>query len=76
VVLDGTDLGPPIVRRPVKPGPHQLRIDPLSGPGASATLGAGAIDQQVDVPEGKKLVLTFDLASGQLQQVVGELPAP
>ena len=66
VVLDGTDLGTPIVRKPAKPGAHQLRIEP-SGPGASP------IEQQVELQSGKKLVLTFDLASGKLTQVVGEL---
>jgi hypothetical protein len=59
------------VRRAVKPGLHSLRIEPLGNAG-----GGASIDQQVDVPEGKKLILTFDLGSGQLQRVVGELPGP
>jgi hypothetical protein len=69
VVLDGTDLGLPIVRQSVKAGAHHVRIDP-SAP------GTGAIDEQVEVPAGKKLVLTFDLAAGRLNKVVGELPGP
>src|SRR4029079_7027008 len=67
VVLDGADLGTPIVRKPAKPGAHQLRIEPSGS-------GAAAIDQQVELTPGTKLVLTFDLASGKLTQV--ELPAP
>ncbi|HEV8240927.1 MAG TPA: serine/threonine-protein kinase [Thermoanaerobaculia bacterium] len=69
VVLDGADLGNPIVRKPAKPGSHQLRIEPSGA-------GAAAIDQQVELRAGTRLVLTFDLASGKVTQVVGELPAP
>ena len=69
VVLDGADLGTPIVRKPAKPGTHQLRIEPSGA-------GAAAIDQQVELRAGTRLVLTFDLASGKVTQVVGELPAP
>ena len=69
VLLDGADLGTPIVRRPAKAGTHRLRIEP-------GTPGPSAIDEQVELAAGKKLVLTFDLASGRLVQVVGELPTP
>ncbi|HXT52380.1 MAG TPA: serine/threonine-protein kinase [Thermoanaerobaculia bacterium] len=69
VTLDGTELGTGIVRRKAKPGAHRLRIEPNS-PGGSA------IDQQIELPAGRKLVITFDLASGRLTQVQGDLPAP
>jgi hypothetical protein len=46
-----------------------MRVEP-------STAGTTAIEQPVEVPAGKKLVLTFDLAAGRLQQVVGEPPAP
>ena len=69
VAIDGADHGAGIVRYRTKAGAHQVRIEP-------STPGAGAIDQQVELPPGKKLVLTFDLGSGRLQQFVGELPAP
>jgi hypothetical protein len=68
VVLDG--VGPPIVRHRARPGGHRVRIDPLSG------AGVGIPEQQVELPPGKKLVVTFDLASGRLQAVPAELPAP
>jgi len=60
VLLDGNDLGPPIVRRTVSAGRHSLRIEP-------GTAGAAAIEQQVQVPSGGKLIVTFDLTSHQLQ---------
>jgi len=69
VMLDGADLGTPIVRRKAKPGTHQLRIEPASP-------GANAIDQQIELPAGRKLVLTFDLAAGRITQVLGDIPAP
>ena len=69
VVLDGADLGTPIVRKQAKPGAHQLRIEPSSP-------AAGAIEQQVEVQAGKKLIVTFDLSSGRVTSVVGDLPAP
>ncbi|HET9768828.1 MAG TPA: hypothetical protein VFS60_18435, partial [Thermoanaerobaculia bacterium] len=69
VVLDGADLGTPIVRKQAKPGAHTLRIEPSSP-------AAGPIEQQVEVQPGKKLIVTFDLSSGRVTAVVGELPAP
>jgi serine/threonine protein kinase len=69
VVLDGADLGTPIVRQQAKPGAHTLRIEPSSP-------AAGPIEQQVEVQPGKKLIVTFDLSSGRVTAVVGELPAP
>ena len=70
VVLDSTPLGSSIVRRAVKPGPHVLRVEPLGA------MEAAAIEQSVLVPEGGKLVLTYDLASGRVQTKVGDLPTP
>ncbi len=72
VLLDGVDLGPPIVRRVVKPGLHQLRIDPLVAADAVGT----PLATEVQVEPGRKLVLTFDLTSRQWSSKVGELPAP
>jgi serine/threonine-protein kinase len=69
VVLDGADLGTQIVRKQAKPGAHQLRIEPSSP-------AAAAIEQQVEVQAGKKLIVTFDLSSGRVTAVVGDLPAP
>jgi serine/threonine-protein kinase len=69
VVLDGTDLGPPIVRQRARAGAHQVRIEP-------ATPGGASIAATVELRAGTKLVLTFDLASGGLQKVEGALPTP
>jgi len=57
------------VRKQAKPGAHQLRIEPSSP-------AAAAIEQQVEVQAGKKLIVTFDLSSGRVTAVVGDLPAP
>ncbi len=69
VVLDGADLGTRIVRQRAKAGVHEVRIEP-------ATPGVAAIAETVELRAGTRLVLTFDLAKGQLQKVEGALPTP
>jgi serine/threonine protein kinase len=66
VFLDGEATAGGLFRKKVKAGRHKIRVEPASG---SAT----PIDRDVEVPAGKKLVLTFDLATGDLFQVVGPL---
>ena len=67
VSLDGEALGVGRVRRTLAPGPHRLRIEP------SSAGGGGAIDREVTVPSGRRLVLTFDLTRGALVEVVAPL---
>ena len=67
VSLDGEDLGVGRVRRTVGAGPHRLRVE------AASAGGGGAIEREVTVPSGQRLVLTFDLTSGALVEVVSAL---
>ena len=67
VSLGGEELGVGRVRRTLAPGPHRLRIEP------SSAGGGNAIDREVTVPSGRKLVLTFDLTTGGLVEVVAPL---
>jgi predicted Ser/Thr protein kinase len=69
VILDGEDQGSRIVQKLVPPGSHKVRVEPA---GAGATVVP--IEQDVDVPAGKKVVVTFDLGGGTLVPVVVALP--
>jgi eukaryotic-like serine/threonine-protein kinase len=67
VTLDDVDLGPGRVRRIVEPGAHDLRIEPASASGAQSVV------RKVQVPPGKKVIVTFNLDDGSAVEVIGEL---
>jgi serine/threonine-protein kinase len=67
VWLDGRELGVGRVTSVVKPGDHRLRVEPANAPGSP-------IERGLVVPPGRKLILTFDLTSGSVVEVVADLP--
>ena len=67
VFVDGEQMSGRIVRERKRPGSYKVRVEP------AGAAGGAAVERDLEVPAGKKLVATYDLAAGKIDEKVSSI---